>query len=75
MFRDSKSFLIVSIVALLVVSRSVIAIAEQNQSAPIRFAILGDRTGGMVPGVYEQMVAEVARLRPDLWRGLHRSIP
>jgi hypothetical protein len=32
---------------------------------PIRFAIIGDRTGGHVPGVYEEIVAEVERLRPD----------
>ncbi len=32
---------------------------------PIRFAILGDRTGEHVPGVFGACVEEVARLRPD----------
>jgi len=31
----------------------------------VRFAILGDRTGSHQPGVYESVVAEVERLRPD----------
>lgn len=30
------------------------------------FAVLGDRTGGAVPGVYEKAVAEVNRLNPDI---------
>lgn len=32
---------------------------------PVRFAILGDRTGDHQEGVYEAIVAEVERLRPD----------
>jgi hypothetical protein len=31
----------------------------------VRFAVLGDRTGDAVPGIYEGIVVEVARLRPD----------
>jgi Calcineurin-like phosphoesterase len=39
----------------------------KNQAAgcPIHFAVIGDRTGGHVAGIYEQIVAEVERLRPD----------
>jgi hypothetical protein len=33
--------------------------------APIRFAIIGDRTGSHVPGVYEEIVKQVEYLRPD----------
>jgi hypothetical protein len=33
---------------------------------PVRIGILGDRTGSAVPGVHEGIVAELARLRPDL---------
>ena len=29
------------------------------------FAVIGDRTGGAVPGVYEQVLDEVAFIRPD----------
>ena len=32
---------------------------------PIRFAILGDRTGGHEEEVYEAVVAEIERMRPD----------
>jgi len=32
---------------------------------PVRFAILGDRTGEAQPGVYEQIVARIERLKPD----------
>jgi 3',5'-cyclic AMP phosphodiesterase CpdA len=32
---------------------------------PIRFAILGDRTGGHVDHIFDSVVVEVERLRPD----------
>jgi len=32
---------------------------------PVRFVIMGDRTGNAVPGIYEQMVDEAERLKPD----------
>lgn len=32
---------------------------------PVRFAIIGDRTGEAQEGIYEQIVAEVERLRPE----------
>ena len=35
------------------------------QMFPMRFAVLGDRTGGHVPGVYEGIVKEIERLKPD----------
>jgi hypothetical protein len=31
----------------------------------IRFVVIGDRTGRHQPGVYEQAIAEISRLRPD----------
>jgi len=37
----------------------------QVEQKPIRFAIISDRTGGHQPGIYEQVVAEVARMKPD----------
>jgi len=33
---------------------------------PVRIGILGDRTGDHQPGIYEGIVAELGRLRPDL---------
>lgn len=42
-----------------------IAHADRNTMTPIRFAIIGDRTGDHQPDIYEQIVTEVSRLRPD----------
>jgi predicted phosphodiesterase len=38
---------------------------EELSKYPVRFAILGDRTGDHQEGVYEAIVAEVERMRPD----------
>jgi predicted phosphodiesterase len=32
---------------------------------PVRFAILGDRTGGHAAGIHEQIVREIERLKPE----------
>ncbi|KPJ49976.1 hypothetical protein AMJ40_04300 [candidate division TA06 bacterium DG_26] len=32
---------------------------------PVRFAVIGDRTGGHEPGIYGQIVNEVERMKPD----------
>jgi UDP-2,3-diacylglucosamine pyrophosphatase LpxH len=40
-------------------------LAAEKPACPVRFAVIGDRTGSAVPGVYEQMIAEIQRLRPD----------
>ncbi len=34
-------------------------------SRPIHFVVIGDRTGGHQPGIYEQIVGEIGRLKPD----------
>jgi predicted phosphodiesterase len=39
--------------------------ATADQVAPVRFAILGDRTGGHQPGIHGAIVQEIQRLRPD----------
>ena len=40
--------------------------SPQDVSKPaVRFAVIGDRTGGHVPGIYEEIVAEIERMRPD----------
>jgi 3',5'-cyclic AMP phosphodiesterase CpdA len=39
--------------------------SAQANGLPVRFAVLGDRTGGHVPGMWEESVAEVERLQPD----------
>jgi predicted phosphodiesterase len=32
---------------------------------PVRFAVLGDRTGGHVPGIHAEIIEEIERLKPD----------
>ncbi len=34
-------------------------------ATPIRFAVIGDRTGGHTDGVYDSIVVEIERLKPD----------
>lgn len=36
-----------------------------SSSSAIRFAVIADQTGGAMPGVYDSVLAEVARLDPD----------
>ncbi len=45
---------------------SLAAGAAAAEHAPFRFVLIGDRTGSAVPGVYEEVLAEVNRLAPDL---------
>ncbi len=40
--------------------------SEAQFNAPIRFAVIGDRTGGHTPGVYRDIILEIERLKPDL---------
>ncbi len=39
--------------------------STETDNLPVRFAILGDRTGGHLPGIYIQVVEEIQRMRPD----------
>lgn len=41
------------------------ASAAKTEEIPVRFAIIGDRTGDCQPGIYEKIVAEVERMKPD----------
>ena len=41
------------------------SMATGQLNCPVRFAIIGDRTGGAVPGIYEQIVDEIERMKPD----------
>ncbi|MFQ5499997.1 MAG: metallophosphoesterase [Candidatus Zixiibacteriota bacterium] len=38
---------------------------SQLSDHPIRFAVIGDRTGEPEPGVHKEIVVEIQRLRPD----------
>jgi hypothetical protein len=50
---------------LLAASAVPLSAANLDDMTPVRIAVIGDRTGGHVPGIYEEVVDEVARLRPD----------
>lgn len=39
--------------------------ARRLQEYPLRFAVLGDRTGGHQPGIFPQIVTETGRMKPD----------
>ena len=41
------------------------ALPAQGSTPPVRFAVIADQTGGPVPGVYDSVLAEVARMDPD----------
>jgi hypothetical protein len=56
-----RSFGLFSILLLAFVAR----VAAGQPDVPVRFAVIGDRTGGHVPGIYEQIIQEVERMRPD----------
>ena len=38
----------------------------EANDGPLRFVIVGDRTGGMYPGVFEASLTKVDLLQPDL---------
>lgn len=48
--------------AVIIVSISFVAVADRQ---PVRFAVLGDRTGEAQPGIYEGIVAEIIAQQPD----------
>lgn len=50
---------------LILVFLPAIVSARPSEQAPVHFVVIGDRTGQHVPGVYEQILEEIKRLRPD----------
>ncbi len=51
---------------LVVLTVSIIAAAAYGAGKDFDFVIIGDRTGGHVPGVYGEIVDEINLLRPDI---------
>jgi predicted phosphodiesterase len=61
-----KSFRIIGGALLLICLIHTSALADTTDTGlPVRFAIIGDRTGANVPGIYEQIIEEIQRMRPD----------
>jgi predicted phosphodiesterase len=57
------------------VAVSVLLCAGTSQGAdpgacPMRFAVLGDRTGSHTPGIHGAIIAEIERLKPDFVMGV-----
>lgn len=52
--------------AALAIAIGLAAATSARGESQFRFAVIGDRTGAHEPGKYEQAVAEVARLKPDI---------
>jgi hypothetical protein len=44
--------------------------ATDGGPCPMRFAVLGDRTGGHEPGIHGAIIAEIQRLKPDFVMGV-----
>ena len=42
------------------------SVSRANEATAVRFAIIGDRTNTTIAGVYEQILAEAGRLRPEM---------
>jgi 3',5'-cyclic AMP phosphodiesterase CpdA len=53
------------LVSLLCLSHVVFGHEPSIESVPMRFAVIGDRTGGHEPGIYGQIVKEIQRMKPD----------
>ena len=66
--KPIKLVLLISLIAFRAESVSGQAFNQKSlllTETPVRFAILGDRTGGHVEGIYEEMVTEVEAMKPD----------
>ncbi|MFA5031726.1 MAG: metallophosphoesterase [bacterium] len=58
----------VKVLLVLLLSLNVGYAAKQvvtNNESPVRFAIIGDRAGQIMPGIYDEIVKEVERVKPD----------
>lgn len=62
-----RNSIVIAILTVLLCSASLIAQPDCTslQKYPLRFAILGDRTGDHQEGIYPAVVAEITRMRPD----------
>lgn len=62
---NRNAALALSLFVLFYASAAVFAAKAEKADCPIRFVVIGDRTGGAQPGIYEKIIAEVERLKPD----------
>jgi hypothetical protein len=46
------------------------AVPQGGERCAMRFAVIGDRTGGHEPGIYAQIIEEIERMKPDFVLGV-----
>lgn len=63
--NQTITFLLLVTLSILAPLKAQDAKSAATISTPVRFAIIGDRTGDHMPGIYEQIVVEVERMKPD----------
>jgi hypothetical protein len=59
-----KKLSLIALLAIVVFAPNILA-DNDLASCPVRFAIASDRTGGHVDHIYDQIIAEIERMRPD----------
>jgi 3',5'-cyclic AMP phosphodiesterase CpdA len=66
MFRKISFLIPLAVCSLAAVLLLTPRITESKGGAtPVRFAVIGDRTGGHAPGVYDEIIGEIELLKPD----------
>jgi predicted phosphodiesterase len=65
MKRPSLPHPILVLLACAMIAGTVGAALANDDNRVVRFAILGDRTGGAQPGIYERIVQQIERLQPE----------
>lgn len=64
--KKSRLLFVFSLILLLIlITELAPQAAHQLEKYPVRFAIIGDRTGGHTPGIHRQIIEEIERLKPD----------
>ena len=56
---------VLSAVSLLGCAHRAVKPSKVGEEYTVRFAVIGDRTGGHEPGIYGQIVGEIERMKPD----------
>jgi hypothetical protein len=69
-FRVVRIAVVMIVAALLVVPAGRAATGVGDLRLPIRFAVIGDRTGGHEPGVHGEIMLEIERMKPDFVVGV-----
>ncbi len=61
---DLKKLSLIALLTVVIFAPNILA-DNDLASCPVRFAIASDRTGGHVDHIYDQIITEIERMRPD----------